>query len=196
MSPSYNLWVTLWAKKFFIHSILHSVKDFAFHQLNLLTCNWACTLVIYRLLQNSFRCEPKWQTLLYWQLSHLSCGEWILLVPKIRLILGEYLLFSPELQCCRVLEDTSLTRKCSQSNCNSLLCIPRLLFLSVFSKLSNHISFNCPWQAMFPQALIILVTLLLTCQLLPSFSNYSISDERQDSCCGHGRKVRVTSCLA
>lgn len=181
---------------FFIHSTLCSVKNFAFHQLSLLTCNWACTPVIYRLLQNSFWCEPKWQTLLYWQLRHLSYGEWILPVPRIRLVLGEYLLCSPEIQCCSILEDTSLTRKCSESNCNSLLCIPRLLFLLVFSKLNNHISFNRPWQAMFSQALIILVTLLLTCQLLLSFSNYSVSDERQDSCCGHGGKVRVASCLA
>jgi len=52
---------------------------------------------------------------------------------------------------------------------------------------------------MFPQALIILVALLLTLELLLSLSNYSIPDKRQDSRWGHvraGGKVRIAPRLA
>lgn len=94
----------------------------------------------------------------------LGWGEWIHSAPKIRPILGEHF-FAYQKQ------SVTESWKMCPSPGNALKVIARAFyaprdcfFLSVFSCLNNCVSFNCPWQATFPWALIILVTLSFVCQ--------------------------------
>lgn len=115
-SFSYNLWVTLRQRCFFHTQHPASLENFAFH--------WPACLLITEHVHWYFAtsCRPPFKE--HCCTDNLGGGKWIHSIPETGLLLGEYLLVLPEIQCYRVLEDACLTRKCSQSNFNRLLCIP------------------------------------------------------------------------